>query len=107
AVGELAVGARTPYRAYTLEEYLTAGAEPMRVEPLTLSLQYFDCITLVEACLAIARVARRPGSPEWASFAREIERMRYRGGERKGYLSRLHYFSEWLDDNERRGLVQL
>jgi hypothetical protein len=33
--------------------------------------------------------------------------MRYRGGERQGYISRLHYFSEWLDDNQRRGLVRL
>ena len=31
--------------------------------------------------------------------------MRYRGGERRGYTSRLHYFSEWIRDGERRGLV--
>lgn len=107
AVGELAAGARTPYVAYTLEEYITAGGAPARAEPLTLSLQHFDCVTLVESCLAIARVARRERAPTWASYAREMERMRYRGGERQGYLSRLHYFSEWLQDNEERGLVEL
>ena len=32
--------------------------------------------------------------------------MRYRGGERQGYASRLHYFSEWIADGERRGLVR-
>jgi hypothetical protein len=32
--------------------------------------------------------------------------MRYRNGERRGYLSRLHYFSEWITDGERRGLVR-
>jgi hypothetical protein len=32
--------------------------------------------------------------------------MRYRGGERRGYTSRLHYFSEWIADGQRRGLVK-
>ena len=31
--------------------------------------------------------------------------MRYRGGKRGGYTSRLHYFSEWITDGEKRGLV--
>jgi hypothetical protein len=32
--------------------------------------------------------------------------MRYRNGERSGYASRLHYFSEWISDGARRGLVR-
>ena len=32
--------------------------------------------------------------------------MRYRGGKRRGYASRLHYFSEWISDGARRGLVR-
>jgi hypothetical protein len=32
--------------------------------------------------------------------------MRYRGGKREGYASRLHYFSEWISDGEKRGLVK-
>jgi hypothetical protein len=32
--------------------------------------------------------------------------MRYRGGKRGGYTSRLHYFSEWITDGARRGLVK-
>jgi hypothetical protein len=31
--------------------------------------------------------------------------MRYRNGRRRGYSSRLHYFSEWIRDGARRGLV--
>lgn len=102
-VGELAVGA--PYVPYTLEAYLKGGASPSS-EPLTLSLTRFDCVTLVESCLAVARVARDLAAPTWAGFGREIERMRYRGGERQGYTSRLHYFSEWITDGEQRGLVK-
>jgi hypothetical protein len=102
-VGELAVG--TPYEAFALEAYLRAGGDPRSTEPLTLSLTHFDCVSLVESCLAVARVARAGGSPIWEGFGREVERMRYRDGTRGDYTTRLHYFSEWIADGERRGLV--
>jgi hypothetical protein len=103
-VGELAVG--TPYEAFALEAYLRAGGDPRSTEPLTLSLTHFDCVSLVESCLAGARVARAGGSPIWEGFGREVERMRYRDGTRGDYTTRLHYFSEWIADGERRGLVR-
>lgn len=103
-VGELAIG--TPYEAFTLEAYLRAGGDPRRAEPLTLSLTRFDCVSLVEACVAVARVAESDGAPTWERFGREVERMRYRGGERGSYTSRLHYFSEWIADGDRRGLLR-
>lgn len=103
-VGEYAEGA--PYVAYTLEAYLKAGGSPLEAEPLTLSLTHFDCVTLVESSLAVARVAAGDGVPTWERFGREIERMRYRDGVRKSYSSRLHYFSEWISDGQRRRLVR-
>jgi hypothetical protein len=103
-VGEYAEG--SPYEAYTLEAYLKAGRSPMDAEPLTLSLTHFDCVTLVESCLAVARCAAADGTPSWDRFGREIERMRYRNGVRTTYSSRLHYFSEWISDGQRRGLVR-
>ena len=104
-VGELAAG--TPYEAGTLDSYLsTRTSRPKDAEPLTLSLTRFDCVTLVESCLAVARVAVKDAKPTWERFGHEVERMRYRGGDRRGYASRLHYFSEWIADGERRGLVR-
>jgi hypothetical protein len=104
-VGELARG--TPYEAYTLEAYLRAGGNPTSAEPLTLWLTRFDCVSLVESCLAVARAARAStGTPTWDAFAREVERMRYRGGVRGSYASRLHYFSEWISDGARRGFLR-
>ena len=100
---ELAIG--TPYEAFTLEAYLNEGGSP-RAEPLALSLTRFDCVTLVEASLAIARVASGSAAVTWSRFACEVERMRYRGGKRSGYASRLHYFSEWITDGESRGLLR-
>jgi len=101
-VGQLAQG--TPYRAHTLEEYLAAGAAPS-TEPATCYLTVFDCVTLVESAQAVARTAAMPGAG-WDDFVHQVERMRYRGGVRAGYASRLHYFSEWITDNARRGLVR-
>lgn len=103
-VGELAVG--TPYEAFTLEAYIKAGGDPAALEPLTLWLTRFDCVSLVESCLAVARVAAMPGAPTWERFGAEVERMRYRAGVRRGYTSRLHYFSEWIRDGESRGLIR-
>ena len=103
-VGELAEG--TPYKPYTLDAYLRARGSPIGTEPLTLSLSRFDCLTLVESCLAVARVAGGKDEPTWDGFGREVQRMRYRGGKRLGYTSRLHYFSEWITDGQKRGLCR-
>ena len=103
-VGELAIG--TPYKPYTLDAYLRAGGSPRATEPLTLSLSRFDCLTLVESCLAVARLGEGKAEPSWEGFGREVQRMRYRGGKRRGYVSRLHYFSEWITDGEKRGLCR-
>ena len=42
-----------------------------------------------------------------ALFMQELEQYRYRGGRCMGYLSRLHYFTEWLLDNEQRGRLKI
>jgi hypothetical protein len=102
-VGELAAG--TPYQPGTLEAYLKSGGSPL-AEPLIVSLTHFDCVTLVEGCLAVSRTATMQGAPTWEHFLQEMERVRYRDGKRSGYSSRLHYFSEWIRDGASRNLVR-
>lgn len=102
--GELAIG--SPYEAFTLEGYIRAGGDPTLREPLFLSLTRYDCVSLVESCIALSRSAGANGEPRWEKFAREVERMRYRDGVRLAYSSRLHYFSEWMSDGAKRGLVE-
>lgn len=92
-VAERFLGA--PYQADMLDR-----TEP---EKLTLSLQKFDCVLFVEAVLAIAR-AEGDRSPE--GLVARVQAQRYRGGVMDGYCSRLHYFSDWIGDNQQRGLVQ-
>ena len=102
-IGELAVG--TPYEAHLLDAYLRRGDGPI-IEPLTLSLTRFDCTSFVESCVAVARAARAGGTPSWKGFGREVERMRYRNGLRGDYTTRLHYFSEWVADGDKRCLLR-
>lgn len=104
AVGVLAIG--TPYEAFTLEKYLKDGGDASKTEPLALSLTKFDCVTLVESALAVARLAVNSSNPFWELFGREVERMRYRDGVRRGFASRLHYFSDWISDGGKRGLIR-
>ncbi len=73
-------------------------------EPLTVDLEGLDCTTFAETALAIARTIKSEKT-DFAAFTRELENLRYRQGQRDGYLSRLHYFSDWIYDNEQKGLI--
>lgn len=86
-----------PYQGGTLEQ---AGAEE-----LVVNLRAFDCVTFVESTLVLAEMIRA-GKSKFADFAAGLERIRYRGGRRRGYPSRLHYFVDWLRDNGRKGIVR-
>ncbi|MCB0720015.1 MAG: DUF1460 domain-containing protein [Bacteroidetes bacterium] len=74
-------------------------------EQLVVSFRKFDCVLFVETVLALSEgVASRDYSG--SGFVRRLETLRYRGGEMNGYASRLHYFSDWLHDNQIRGNVR-
>lgn len=116
-VGSLFVG--WPYTPQTLEapwlEAAEAGA-PMdgSLERLVINLREFDCVSFVESVLALTWFVRTHGSdllgePETARSTYEdlIVSLRYRDATMDGYASRLHYFTEWLGDNARRGSLQL
>jgi hypothetical protein len=73
-------------------------------ERLIVNLRELDCVTFVENVLALVRTLRA-GRADYASFRRELVHIRYRGGVLSGYPSRLHYFSEWIADNDAKGVV--
>lgn len=74
-------------------------------ERLVVNLRGLDCVTYVENVLAISRLIQR-GQDDFDAFLAELARIRYRGGEIAGYPSRLHYFSDWIVDNQEMGLVR-
>jgi len=74
-------------------------------EKLVISLEEFDCVLFVETVLALSRsIAVQDYS--FQTFSDRVSELRYRNGIMDGYCSRLHYFSEWILDNQRRGIVQ-
>lgn len=74
-------------------------------ESLICRLDGFDCVTFVETAFAMARAVKAENYSEEA-FRENILETRYRGGEMDGYCSRIHYFTEWVVDNEARGNVE-
>jgi hypothetical protein len=86
-----------PYQANTLEE--------QGDEHLVVNLRVFDCVTLCETSLALARAVKlHAGST--GGYCGQLQLIRYRSGVINGYASRLHYFSEWIADNERKKVLR-
>lgn len=99
AVGRALVG--TPYKSYTLEI-------DDKIEAPSVNFNGLDCWTFFETSLAFARMLDEP-QDKWTpeTMLKYLELDRYRGGQCNAtYLSRLHYLEDWLQDNNRRGLVQ-
>jgi len=95
----------TPYVPATLE---VAGEEDVVV-----NFEEFDCVTFVENVLALARFVRLHDreilESEWGAreaYRGTLREIRYRRARVDGYSSRLHYFSDWIRDNEGKGLVR-
>jgi len=61
-------------------------------------------VTFVENAVTLAGLIRC-GKTSFADFAASLERIRYRQGRSDGYASRLHYFTDWIYDNGRKGLI--
>lgn len=85
-----------PYVAHTLE----VNAE----EQLVVNTRELDCTTLVENVMALTLCVQRHLYTA-RDFMNALSELRYRGGVLDGYASRLHYFTDWIEDNSRLGLV--
>lgn len=102
SLGEVIVAAgrellNTPYVAGTLEVHSP--------EILIVNLRGLDCTTFVENVMVVAAMSEE-GQKEWDTYLRQLERLRYRDGIRRGYPSRLHYFTDWIRNNAKKGLVE-
>ncbi len=73
-------------------------------EKLVIKISGLDCVTFVENTLAMARIIRK-GTVDFDSYKNELTKIRYRNGEIEGYTSRLHYYTDWIYDNEKKGIV--
>ena len=86
-----------PYVAGTLD-----GNEE---EQLVVLVDSLDCTTFVETVLAFC-IADKRGERDYEGFRKALTQIRYRDGILNGYTSRLHYFSDWIRNNEQMGFVK-
>lgn len=86
-----------PYVAHTLEINDR--------EQLVVNTRQLDCTTLVENVVALTCALKR-GDGLYKDYLFYINKIRYRKGRNSGYVSRLHYFTEWIDDNTEKGIVR-
>jgi hypothetical protein len=85
--------------------YVTGTLEAEGSERLIVNLREHDCVTFVENVVALAWVvASREKSFE--AFRTLLRKIRYRQGRFQGYASRLHYFSDWIHDNQKKGIIR-
>jgi len=74
-------------------------------ERLIINLRELDCFTFVENAVVLERLART-GATSFADYTATLRLLRYRNGILDGYVSRLHYFSDWLYDAEEKGFLR-
>ncbi len=87
----------TPYGAHTIES--SDG------EKLKISFDSLDCYTFVETSFTFARIIAR-GDTSFLKYFEELKKIRYRDGKPNGYASRLHYFTDWIDNLSAREIVK-
>ena len=85
-----------PYIAHTLEVNDD--------EQLVVNTRELDCTTLVENVVALT-LCHEQNRSSYTDFCEVLQQIRYRGGIINGYPSRLHYFTDWIRDNSKKGIV--
>lgn len=87
----------TPYVASTLEINEN--------EQLVCNLSELDCFTFDENVLALY-LTKKKNSNSYKDFQDILTQLRYRNNKIDGYGSRLHYFTEWVRQAEKKGYIK-
>ena len=87
----------TPYQGGTLDRD--------SVERVVVRFDSLDCTTFVESVSALTLCANSEKS-KFSDYLKALENIRYRDGICNGYTSRLHYFSEWIINNQEMGFIK-
>lgn len=89
--------------SFTGTEYVAQTLEVTGEERLVVNLRGLDCVSFCENAVVFARCIKR-NAKTFEEYKRELQWIRYRGGVIDGYPSRLHYFSDYIYDNERKNV---
>lgn len=85
--------------------YVAGTLDGNEEEQLVVHVDQLDCTTFVETVLAFC-IADKRGERNFEGFKKALVQVRYRDGILNGYASRLHYFSDWIRNNEKMGFVK-
>lgn len=84
--------------------YVGKTLEKNKDEQLVVNLRQLDCTTYVETVLALSRCMAQ-GKSTFANYCAQLRLIRYAGGE-VSYPTRKHYFTYWIQQSARQGLVK-
>jgi len=82
-------------------DYKASTLENSSDENLVVNLSAFDCTTFIENVIAISRCIQK-NKTTFEDYLAELQFIRYRDGQIDQYPSRLHYFSDWIFNNENK-----
>jgi len=86
--------------------YIAGSLESKGEEELIINLRGFDCLTFVENVLAL-NLTIKSENPDFDVFKSKVRFIRYRDGVLRDYTSRLHYTSEWINNNQKKGVFKI
>lgn len=86
-------------------KYVNYILEQTEKEQLIVDLRHLDCTTFVETVVALT-ITTKQGKRSFRDYCKTLQTLRYRQGVITDFSSRLHYFTDWIMDNQRMGLVE-
>jgi hypothetical protein len=92
-------------RSFIGTDYVGFAIEKEGDEQLVIDLSGLDCTTFLENSLVLGRLVKKDATT-FEDYQKELTFIRYRGGVIDKYPSRLHYFSDWISDNRKKGVVK-
>lgn len=92
-------------RSFLETEYEAFSLEQEGKEQLIIHLSGLDCTTFLENTLTLSRCMKKQKT-SFEDYQNELMFIRYRHGKIDGYPSRLHYFSDWIYNNSKKGIVK-
>lgn len=92
-------------KSFLETEYIAHTLEKEGDEQLVINLTGLDCTTFLETSLTFARCIKK-GKTSFEDYKNELTFIRYRNGKLDKYPSRLHYFSDWIYNNQQKGIVK-
>ncbi len=92
-------------KSFLKTDYVANTLEKDGDEQLVINLTGLDCTTFLETSFSFARCIKK-GKTSFEDYQNELTFIRYRDGKLDKYPSRLHYFSDWIYNNQQKSIIK-